>query len=151
MTKGHDITNLPASIHDRLLGLARKQGMQYQEMLQYFAMERFLYRLSCSSHAKAFVLKGALMLRVWQIPQSRLTRDIDLLDLDGALLRLALHDELAARIVEMRFFAGMEVESIAGVLGIADRTVRRHWVYAKAWLAREMAGSSHADEPGAAP
>ena len=42
-------------------------------------MERFLYRLSQSKHDRAFVLKGALMLRVWQIPQSRLTRDIDLL------------------------------------------------------------------------
>lgn len=65
--------------------------------------------------------------------------EIDLLDLDNALARLAAHDELATRIVEMRFFAGMEVEAIARALGIADRTVRRHWVYAKAWLAREMA------------
>ncbi len=79
MTKGRDITNLPASVHDRLLTLARAQGIQYQEALQYFAMERFLYRLSRSTHARSFVLKGALMLRVWQIPQSRLTRDIDLL------------------------------------------------------------------------
>ena len=66
--------------------------------------------------------------------------EVDVVDLDDALERLAKHDELAARIVEMRFFAGMEVEAIALVLDVTDRTVRRHWVYAKAWLAREMAG-----------
>jgi predicted nucleotidyltransferase component of viral defense system len=79
MTKQRSVTNIPASIHDRLLQLSRRTGMQYQEALQYFAMERFLYRLSVSKYARMFVLKGALMLRVWQIPQSRLTRDIDLL------------------------------------------------------------------------
>lgn len=71
--------------------------------------------------------------------------EIDLLDLDDALARLSDHDPLGARIVEMRFFAGMEVESIAGVLGVTDRTVRRHWVYAKAWLSREMRGLDPAD------
>ena len=74
--------------------------------------------------------------------------EVDVLDLDEALQRLGAHDELGAKIVEMRFFAGMEVEAIARVLGITDRTVRRHWVYAKAWLAREMAGR---DEQAAAP
>jgi RNA polymerase sigma factor (TIGR02999 family) len=75
---------------------------------------------------------------------ARPERELDLLDLDEALVRLAEHDGLGARIVEMRFFAGMEVEAIAGVLGVTDRTVRRHWVYAKAWLAREMNGGAEA-------
>lgn len=48
-------------------------------MLQYFAMERFLYRLSVSPHAEKFLLKGAMMLRVWRVPLSRPTMDIDLL------------------------------------------------------------------------
>ena len=48
-------------------------------MLEYYAMERFLYRLSCSPHAKRFVLKGALLFRAWGAPVSRPTKDIDLL------------------------------------------------------------------------
>ena len=68
--------------------------------------------------------------------------EMDVIDLNDALERLAQHDEIGAKIVEMRFFAGMEMEAIAFVLGVTDRTVRRHWVYAKAWLAREMADKS---------
>jgi hypothetical protein len=48
-------------------------------MLQYYAMERFLYRLAQSPHADRFVLKGALLFRAWGGPASRPTRDIDLL------------------------------------------------------------------------
>jgi RNA polymerase sigma-70 factor (ECF subfamily) len=63
---------------------------------------------------------------------------LDLIGLDEALRRLTEVDAVGARIVEMRYFGGMEVEAIARVLGIADRTVRRHWVFAKAWLSREL-------------
>jgi len=73
------IKNLPASVHDRLLERAKKQNRPFNELLQYFAMERFLYRLSRSTHAKVFVLKGALMLRVWKTSDIRPTMDIDLL------------------------------------------------------------------------
>jgi len=63
---------------------------------------------------------------------------VDLIELDDALRRLAEVDAVGARIVEMRFFGGMEIEAIAGVLGMTDRTVRRRWVFAKAWLSREL-------------
>lgn len=71
--------DIAASVRQRLLNLAREQGRPFQEMLQFFVMERFLYRLSQSKHADRFVLKGALMLLVWEAPQSRPTRDIDML------------------------------------------------------------------------
>ena len=65
-------------------------------------------------------------------------REVDLLALDESLQRLAQVDAESARVVEMRFFAGMEVEAIAEFMGVSERTVRRHWVYAKAWLARQL-------------
>lgn len=71
--------NLGASVRDRLLNQARAQVRPFQELLQYYAMERFLYRLSRSRHAKQFVLKGALLLSAWRAPISRSTMDIDLL------------------------------------------------------------------------
>lgn len=71
--------DIPASVRGRLENAARESGRLLQELMQYFVMERFLFRLSKSKHADRFVLKGALMFRVWGTPQSRATRDIDLL------------------------------------------------------------------------
>ena len=73
------VTNISASVHQLLLNQAKETGRRFNDLLQHFAMERFLYRLSKSEYADRFVLKGALMLTVWRIPQSRPTLDIDLL------------------------------------------------------------------------
>ena len=71
--------NIAASVRQRLLNLARVQARPFGELLQHFALERFLYRLGISAYRNQFVLKGALMLKVWNAPASRPTRDIDLL------------------------------------------------------------------------
>ena len=71
--------NISASVRQRLLNRARSDQRPFNELLQYYAMERFLYRLSQSAHADRFILKGALMLRVWRSPELRPTMDIDLL------------------------------------------------------------------------
>lgn len=91
-----------ASIHARLLNLARDDNRPFQEVLQYYGLERFLYRLSRSPYARKFVLKGALMLRVWQAAVSRPTRDIDLLGyVDNAIPAIeAIVRELCAIAVE---------------------------------------------------
>jgi hypothetical protein len=73
------IKNLAASIRQKLTNYANENGRPFQEVFQYFAMERFLYRLSRSPHAEKFVLKGALMFTAWGAPSSRPTRDIDFL------------------------------------------------------------------------
>jgi hypothetical protein len=66
------------SVRQRLLNQSRAQGRPFQELLQYFAMERFLYGLSRSPFSDRFVLKGALLLTAWRAPLSRPTMDIDL-------------------------------------------------------------------------
>ncbi|MFC1783804.1 nucleotidyl transferase AbiEii/AbiGii toxin family protein [Planctomycetota bacterium] len=71
--------NIAASVHQRLLNQARQTDRPFNELLQYYAMERFLYRLGVSNHADKFVLKGALMFTVWRTSASRSTMDIDLL------------------------------------------------------------------------
>ncbi|MBL0714421.1 MAG: nucleotidyl transferase AbiEii/AbiGii toxin family protein [Desulfosarcina sp.] len=71
--------NMSASVHQRLLNRAKRDRRPFNELLQFYAMERFLYRLSKSPLANRFVLKGALMLRVWRSPELRPTMDIDML------------------------------------------------------------------------
>lgn len=78
MSKKHP-TNKAASVRDKLYNLSRQSGRNFQEIVQYYAMERFLYRLGVSEFQHSFILKGALMLRVWNVPQARATMDIDLL------------------------------------------------------------------------
>ena len=71
--------NIAASVHQRLLNKARECSRPFNEILQHFAIERFIYRLSKSPHGDRFVLKGALMFLAWTGSMSRPTMDIDLL------------------------------------------------------------------------
>jgi RNA polymerase sigma factor (TIGR02999 family) len=64
--------------------------------------------------------------------------DLDLLALDEALDRLAARDPAQARLVELRFFAGLSMPHVAEVLGLSLATAERHWTYAKAWLLAEL-------------
>lgn len=75
--------NMSASIKQKLLNKSKIDQKPFGELLQYYAMERFLYRISNSKYSEHLVLKGALMLRVWQIPFARPTKDIDVLGLFG--------------------------------------------------------------------
>lgn len=79
----NNITNMAASVRQRLLNLSRNSEFSFHELLQYYAMERLLYRLSVSPHAGKYILKGALLLRVWQLDSARSTMDIDLLGITG--------------------------------------------------------------------
>jgi len=73
------IANLPASVHQLLLNKAKESSRPFNELLQYFAIERFIYRLCKSPHVDQFILKGALMFSAWCGSASRPTMDIDLL------------------------------------------------------------------------
>lgn len=78
MTSGKP-TNLPASFRARLKNKADELGLDFNQVLQYYAMERFLYRLSKTGWADRLIVKGAAMLRVWDGAVARPTRDIDFL------------------------------------------------------------------------
>lgn len=68
-------------------------------------------------------------------------RSAELMALDEALHRLADQDERQCRVVEMKFFAGLNIEQIAAVLDVSPRTVKREWTMARAWLHQEITRS----------
>ena len=91
--------DVSASVRQRLLNQSRAQDRPFQELLQYFAIERFLYRLTKSQFADRFILKGALLLTAWRAPVSRPTMDIDLAGrTDNALDHIA---KLAGEVCEI--------------------------------------------------
>ena len=71
--------NTAASVRARLLNLSRARNVEFQLLLSEFAIERLLYRLGISSHAERFVLKGAMLFRLWPGAPYRATWDLDLL------------------------------------------------------------------------
>ena len=82
------LKNIGTSVHQRLKHVSKESGRSINDLVEYYALERWLYRLSQSGHENRFILKGALMLVAWRAPILRATRDIDLLartsnDLDG--------------------------------------------------------------------
>ena len=77
MTK-KQITNISASVRQRLLNTSRKNKSPFNELMQYYAIERFLYRLSQSDYSDSFILKGALALQVRKVETFRPTMDIDI-------------------------------------------------------------------------
>lgn len=95
------VSNLAHSIQVRLKNAATLGGRPFAEVLELYAVERFLHRLGRSPHRERFVLKGAILLRQWLGAQTRPTRDIDLLgprDLDADALREAIVEILGTAV-----------------------------------------------------
>jgi hypothetical protein len=106
-----NIKNKAASVHQRLLNKAKDTTRPFNELLQHFAIERFIYRLSKSPHADSFLLKGALMFSAWTGLGSRPTMDIDLLG--------KIDNSLEVIVAAMKDACEMEVEPV--VVSIVDR------------------------------
>jgi RNA polymerase sigma factor (TIGR02999 family) len=75
------------------------------------------------------------------VPAEPEVEDEQLLALDGALTRFAAEDPVAARVVELRYFAGLSFEDAATALGLSRATAYRHWTYARAWLRDAISGA----------
>jgi RNA polymerase sigma-70 factor, ECF subfamily len=68
------------------------------------------------------------------------TTDVNLIELDQALDRLANLDGRQAKVVELKYFGGLSIEETAEVLGVSNATVKREWNMARAWLRAELGG-----------
>jgi hypothetical protein len=121
-------SNLPASVAARLLNRARQTGEDHQTLLEGFCFERFLYRLGESSVRSRFVLKGAMLLRLWSDQPYRATRDLDLLrrgegsfDADAVRIEaIRAEDEYAGARTTLRARCGTARLTLQIDMGVGD-------------------------------
>lgn len=135
-----------ALVHDAFVRLIGSHGQDWESRAHFVAVAAKAMRQILIDHtrAKRAAKRGGGAARVTLTGAALDDADqaFDALDLDEALRRLAAIEERQARIVEMRFFAGMSVREIALVLGVSERTVELDWRLARAWLRRELKEAS---------
>jgi len=133
-----------ALVNEAYLKLAGQAKVQWQNRTHFFAVAARAMRQILVDHARGHLrLKRGAGVTVLPLEEGLLfepERSADLLALDEALNRLAAIDPRKTRVVELRFFGGLDNEEIAKVLEISPNTVMRDWNMAKAWLRREIEG-----------
>ena len=139
---GHTLQTT-ALVHEAYLKLSKQKSVAWESRSHFFAIAATLMRRILIDYAKTRhrVRRGGVVSDVRLDTAFELAADetkVDLLELDEALNRLAQKDPNLARMVELRFFAGLEVDETAEAMGISESTVKRGWAMAKAWLHREL-------------
>jgi hypothetical protein len=114
MTPDRKPANLAASIRARLLNLARKRDEEFQLVLSDFATERLLYRLSISPYTDRFILKGAMLFRLWSADRHRATWDLDLLGRGIGSIETAVADFREICVISSEDGLSFERDSIDG-------------------------------------
>lgn len=129
-------------IHEAYIRLVDQKNEHWQNRAQFFGIAAQLMRRILVDRARARhrAKRGGADLRISLDEGMAIANspDVDLMVLDEALNRLAEIDIQHSKIVELRFFAGLNVEETASALAVSPRTVKRGWRFAKAWLRREI-------------
>lgn len=130
-----------ALVHEAYLRLIDQTRVEWKGRAHFFAVAAVMMRRVLVNHAKArnAAKRAGQRMRVTLNESAVATENaVDLVALDEALDRLATLDPDQARLVELRFFAGLSAADAAQVMGISDRTLHREWTIAKAWLHGEL-------------
>lgn len=140
---GHTLS-ATALVHEAYLKLVQLERVTWQDRAHFFGvcaneMRRILISHARKRHAERRGA-GASHVPLEDVIAAAVERPGDLLALDEALDRLAALNERQARVVECRYFVGMDVEETSTALGISPATAKRDWTAARAWLNRELAG-----------
>ena len=135
--------NTTALVHEAYLRLIQLKRVSWRDRAHFYAMSSTIMRRILVEHARhhgsAKRGKGILKVPLEELGELRPARPTDLLALDEALRDLAGRDAGMARIVEMRYFGGLNRDEIAEVMGISSASVTRIWRRARAWLQRYLA------------
>jgi RNA polymerase sigma factor (TIGR02999 family) len=139
---GHTL-QATALVNEAYLRLIDAQPEGWNGKTHFFAVAAASLRRVLVDHARAKRTKkrggDAQRVSVLDPAASATVPAIDLLALDEALKRLAATKPRHARLVELRFFGGLEVEEAAAILGVSKETAKVDWRFARAWLNRELA------------
>lgn len=133
-----------ALVHEAYLRLIDQQHVDWKDRGHFLALAATMMRRVLVDRARARHAdkRGAGEEAIALTDAGELAAGVDpvaeVLDIDRALGRLATEFPRAARVVELRFFGGLEFEEIGAVLDVTERTARRDWVFARAWLEREL-------------
>ena len=142
--EGHTLQTT-ALVNEVYLRLCGEGKVQWQNRAHFFAVAARIMRhiLVDYSRRHGAVKRGgsAPHIPLQDALAIPVPNDFDLLALDEALEELAAFDERKCRVVEMRFFAGLQAKQIAAVLNTTEATVRRDWIIAKGWLYRHLEGN----------
>jgi RNA polymerase sigma factor (TIGR02999 family) len=137
-----------ALVNEVYLRLVDANNVNWQDRAHFFAIAAKLMRQVAADSARARSRTkrggGLFPIALEDIDAASPLPDINLIALDEALDRLAILDARKARVVEMRFFGGLQNGEIAEVLAVSVDTVKRDWNFAKLWLAREVKGQAEA-------
>jgi RNA polymerase sigma-70 factor, ECF subfamily len=140
--RGDHTLQTTALVHEAYLRLADQRQVHWKNREQFLGIAAQLMRRILVDHSRSHDAKkrGRDFEKVVLDETPSLSRktSTDVVALDEALTRLAELDLKQAKLVELRFFAGMNIEEAAVFLGISRTTANRHWNLAKAWLAREL-------------
>jgi len=141
---GHTL-QATALVHEAWLRLEGQGNAHWESRTQFLAVAAQMMRRVLVDHARTRKAHkrggGGVQVSLSDAGNAVAAADnIDLLALDDALSRLAILDARKARLVELRYFAGMSIPEAAEALGVSQATVGREWVVARAWLRRELEG-----------
>ena len=139
---GHTLQTT-ALVHEAYLKLVDQRAVDWQNRAHFFAIAALAMRRILVNHAETRSAAkrggGAIAVPLDDIDVAAgEVRDDQVLALDEALTRLAQFNERGARVVEYRFFGGLDYDEIATTMGLSTITVRRAWESARAWLRREL-------------
>jgi RNA polymerase sigma-70 factor, ECF subfamily len=144
---GEHTLQATALVHEAYLRLVDQRRVEWRSRAQFFGVAAQMMRRVLVDHARGRLAakRGGGARRVTLDGQgadaAAPDADVDVLALHEALERLAVLDPDQARLVELRYFAGLGIEETAEALGVSPATVKREWAVARAWLRRELAAT----------
>jgi len=134
---GHTLQTT-ALVNEAYLRLIDQRQVHWKNRAHFFALSAQLMRRILVDHARKrkFAKRGGDRYKIPLDEELAIssTYDVDLIELDAALSKLALVDARKSKVVELRFFGGLSVEETAAALSVSPLTIKRDWKMAKAWL-----------------
>jgi RNA polymerase sigma factor (TIGR02999 family) len=129
-------------VHEAFLRLADQKNVDWRDRVHFFGLASTCMRRVLVDRAR-MRLAAKRNPEGYRFPREGVesaTSPEELLDLDRALDRFAAEHPRLAQVVEMRYFGGLELAEIGELVGVSERTVKRDWAFARAWLLEELEG-----------